>query len=259
LACRTGASRAFQKPSAGFVEIRVQDEEERAVTDGNTDFKNSRVFIAGASVAATIGLAILIYEKVLLPTHTLSLQNQIASLSTDNKSFKDKIEPLEVSNKSLKEQVELLLAKVRSLEATNLFVSGNPYPVGLSAVRTGQPISDVDKIFPAETIDKEKVDSYWSVKLSHAVISDATYYFSGDKKIIYQVFFWMRSEVKTTAVQDAAFLAAKLTEALGPPSATPKPGYYVWNVSEKTRVYVRAGRHFLVTDVPTAPRDWPRT
>jgi hypothetical protein len=168
------------------------------------DFKSSPVFVAGSTAAATIALAVLIYKEVLLPTHTLALQNQITALTTESAAYKARIEPLEKTNDSLNEQAGLLRAKVRELEAANLFSAGNPYPIGFGAVRIGQPISDVEKTFPAEQINKERI-AYWSVTTDHALISSATYYFSGDKKVIHQVLFILRSG-KTNSLEDAEFL-----------------------------------------------------
>lgn len=120
-------------------------------------------------------------QGMLLPTHTLSLQNQITALTAENKNLKEKLDPLEVKTKSQNEQVDLLKTKVRELEKTNVFIPGNSYPIGLSAIRVGQPASDIDKLFPNSNIKKEERD-YWSVELDHSVFGRVTYYFSGEKR-----------------------------------------------------------------------------
>lgn len=222
------------------------------------DLKSSPVFIAGSSVAATIGICVLIYKEVLLPTHTLSLQNQINAQNVENGALKAKIEPLERANASLKEQIGLLQARSRELEASNLFSAGTPYPVGLAAIRIGQPNTEIEKAYPVGRIDKTKDEGFWSVGVENSVIESITYYFASDKKI-YQMLFHLRTQGKTSVEEDAKFLISKLTDSLGTPIANPKPGYAAWNCPDKVKAYIFNSRYYLIIEAATIPRGWPRS
>lgn len=226
------------------------------------DFKSSTIFAVGSAVAATIGLLVLIYKEVLLPTHTLNLQNQINAQTAETSALKAKIEPLEKANISQKEQIGVLQTKLRELQSGSVFVPGNPFPIGYSAIRFGQPISDVEKVYPADSIDKGEERGFWTVKLDHPVLSSAVYYFTTDKQqrsFIYQISFHFRRDPNSSIEQDTDALIARMTQVLGPPASNPRQRLFLWNAPDKTHIYVINYPSITIAPEPIQPGGWPRS
>lgn len=203
----------------------------------SSSWKDHPLVVASIAVAATIGLAVLLFKEVILPTHSVSLSNQITSLTNELQILRKKSEAdvqsigdlsakLEAANRRA-ENLEQSLTKAR---ISNLFSSGNPYPIGLGRIQVGQSIEQVTLAYPTASIKKS--DGYWSVENQHPFFESIVYYYDEEEKskIVTHISFrrLFRSKVGDS------FLQEKLTEALGPPKSWSRTNFYSWQMSKLT-------------------------
>jgi hypothetical protein len=210
-----------------------------------SDWKSHPVVVATIAAVSAIGVSILIFKEIVIPTQTASLQNEIASLrkqldlpdgeAAGIRTLRKQVETLENSLKQAK-------ADVAIAQLSNLFAIGNPYPIGLGQIKIGDSIEAIEKTYPATSIDRKS--AWWSVKGQHAVFDDVTYNFdrnAKDKRVSYILFF-MNFDAPVE------LLKTKLVEALGQPSAIgPKEGCYFWKLDQGLVVRMDRPHSFVLS------------
>ena len=222
-----------------------------AMTDssGRTGWKDHPLAVAVAAAAATLGLVVLVFEKIVFPTQTAALQNELAELrkeltaSTQRVDTKtneaDKAQRL---TENLKTQLQAAQTQLVTAQLTNLFEPNNPYPAGLGSVKLGDPRDNISKAFPNATV--QRASGFWSVSGIHPIF-DATYYYTrlDDTFVIYQISFWSKLEKLTSEI-----LSQKLKDVLGLPTVGPKQGCYLWTM-QKTNLVQKPTKFFVQLEV----------
>ena len=155
---------------------------------GNQNWKDHPVSIAALAVAGTIAVGVLLYKEVILPTHTLSLQNELSSAenrlarsSQENIRLNEELSSLKQAIGKLKEENSFLEIKISKIEATNLLSTENPYPPGLDQVRIGDPFKKIKlvydkKEFPKVSVDIKPDKRFVVVNNAHSFFKGITYY-----------------------------------------------------------------------------------
>lgn len=178
------------------------------------------------------------------------------TLSKTTSEYAEKIALAEQQIRTLEQELGLKKVQVRDAQLANMFQFGMPYPVGLAAVKIGDPREEIVRVFSNERIKKmeDDPDGYWSVELDHGVFSSATYYFvrRRDKFTVGQILFHVRRDVE---LNDGT-LEKKLTELLGSPTKQTKRGHKYWDVQGKLRVYWMRDRTYNVNGQDYVPGSW---
>ncbi|MEJ1409098.1 MAG: hypothetical protein RPU60_02615 [Candidatus Sedimenticola sp. (ex Thyasira tokunagai)] len=200
------------------------------------NFKNHPISIASLAVVGTIAIGILLYKEVILPTHTLSLKNEISALKSEVNKLNAKVSSLvkvEVKNKAL-------LNRLALQEKGNLFSVGNPYPIGLEQVRIGDSLSKVSDVYtlasyPNAIVKIQKESSYVTVSNAHAFFEYITYYI--DEKNTKLPITHISFNASPINELPKGFLQEKIIAAFGYPDSNPKGEYYSWDSNFKTTIY----------------------
>jgi len=229
------------------------------------------VYVAAVAVAGTIGLSVLIYKEVLLPSHLAASQFQIESLerqlsectsgsaATDNalseckRAGEQEKEAFESVIKESRSELELAQAQLKELIMGSLFLNSSPYPVTLEDVRAGDPLDVLREKRPsAHPIEKE--DGYWSLEVDHPYFQYVTYYFD-DKpgSPIYQIYY--RAKHLTPVSEN--FLQTQLVRTLGTPISFPKE-HYIWLLPHGLLVYKSEPDAYIVAREGVVPGGWDR-
>lgn len=216
--------------------------------------------VAAIAVAATIGLAVIIFKEIVLPTQTASLTNEITNLKS-SLAFKSKeISTLKNSKldsqkqiANLQSQVNELNQKVYEAQNANLFSFGNPYPLGVGRAKIKDPISTLTTIYPEQQITQN--DGYWSVRNQHKIFTDITYYFdeSSPQKTITHIAFSM-----DYSKNNEDFLQTKLIETLGQPKTWKRKGFFSWETKSSAIVYKSDNDRFILMQEGFAPGYWSK-
>jgi hypothetical protein len=201
----------------------------------SSTWKDHPVFIASAAAVATLGVTVLVYKEMVIPTQTALLQNEIVRLRQQMGLPDDEaggIRALRKKTETLEKELKEANVKIAELQQSNLFAPGNPYPIGLAKVKIGDSVENVPKIFEEKSISRDH-ETYWSVLRPHASFSSVSYVFdpkSSDKRITHIYFFFKKD-------MPPELLHFKLTEALGPPTTNPRKDTYIWRTDQKLTVY----------------------
>ncbi|TYK64140.1 hypothetical protein [Colwellia echini] len=232
------------------------------------NWKDHPLSSAAVAVAGTIAIGVLLYKEVILPTHTLSLQNEISSLKSDISKSKEKIREqsllLKSANTSLnkfKDENIALKGQLISSQISNLFVPNNPYPLGLAQVRIGDPASKIHdffkpSIFPDSLIEVEPANRYITVKYAHSAFKHVTYFLDEDKP-----------ELPITHINFSGFdhsstsrdiLQEKLIANHGNPDSTPRKGFYSWDGEFKTTIFKSDSKSYVLMEHGFILGYWPK-
>ena len=160
--------------------------------------------------------------------------------------------------------VELSLAQLAAG-----FPLGSPYPVGLTEIKIGDPITRITERFGPETINKTE-ETYWTVKVDHPWVRTITYYFCETDRLprVSHLLIFLKNG---SPLRDSDVLVAKLTDLLGQPVVDARKRDHTWTVNSDLAVTLsRFGPtiHSYVimnpsqadrcTDKPTQPRQQKR-
>ena len=208
-----------------------------------------------------VGAAVLAFTlTVLLPMQNGYLQNQTniaketaekvvvanAALTRRAQEAEEKLKQAEaqfVAKKAKEAQ-----AKIRSLELGGLFALGNPYPVGLQ-IKIGDPSELVPKVYTGDQMYITSAN-FHMIRPNHTAIESITYYADYETKKVSRVLFYV--------IQREGWLQNKLVECLGPPTSSPKEGYFYWKTQHKLGVYKTDDTSFIIMAEAFQPRDWPK-
>jgi hypothetical protein len=182
-------------------------------------------------------LGVFVGYKGLAPVVEGNLRFDLREAGREVSASRAEIEARETKLTAARKQIEVLerrLAKadsdIRDAQSAGLFIAGSPYPVGLSEVRIGDPISKLDALYPGK-IEKKEGRSWWSLNRAHSIVYSATYYQTGDK--VTQILFHLDSSIKGV---DKEFLHRKLREALGEPVISSSKNQRLWENRAGTSV-----------------------
>jgi hypothetical protein len=215
-------------------------------------------------VAVGFGVGIWFAMTWLAPAQLGNLKYEVEDARRTLPQMTKKFEVANTRIVALKKDLRTARLLYREAQHANLFHSGSPYPVGFSKVRVGDAISNVEKQYPAETIDKSR-DRYWTVKVPGSLIDALTYYFDETDKQrtithISVSLDMISDEVRATEGKD--FIVAKLTEILGPPTIE-RNEFYSWAAPSSEGVFCDcAGSYvtsYLIMKTGYRPAYWPET
>ena len=228
------------------------------ITDmSQENWKNHPIYIATLAVASTIAVGVLLYKEVILPTHTLSLRNEISSLRNDLSE--------ESSNKKviakLKNENDILKHKVARAEVGNLLLPNNPYPPGLDLVRIGDSAAKVEEVYASDkygdvSIEIQPDNGYITVKHAHTEFRYVTYYLDEENpKLPVSHIGFSGFDSPLSSVD---LLQEKLVGSLGNPDSSPRPGFYSWDSEFNTTVYKSRSNGYLLMERGYLPGYWPK-
>jgi hypothetical protein len=192
------------------------------------------------------GAAIAFWQTYVVPQQVQSLRNELEM----NAELVSKAQATKEQAQNLGRELKEAQVKLASLEVTNLFSVGNPYPVGMGLVRIGQSIEDVGTAYPTAKLEKQ--DRYWRLPGYHAAFHAPSFHFDEkDKKITHALF------VRSVKLESGV-LRRKLVEALGPPTLNPKPDRVAWKLPDlKSTVYSNDEDTFVIMRDGYTPVWWP--
>jgi hypothetical protein len=222
------------------------------------NWKDHPLVAATLGVTGTIALAVVLVKEVILPTHTASLTNQIATLTAEKTALLRGSAETDQIIRSQKQTLEGSEQKIAALEqqlhearVNNLFESGNPYPIGLGGVRIGQKISEVSRVYAGKKIEED--DGYFALDVNHPVFSHLTYYFNPRDKIITHILFHGQYYSKL----GDTFLQQKFVHAFGSPRTWAKPEYYSWTFANAITIYKSNPKNYVLMGGNFTPNRWP--
>lgn len=224
-------------------------------------WKDHPLAVAAISAAATIGLSVMVFTQIVMPTITASQADDIKRLKdgravmvSSQKDTLDKYEKLRVEFDKAKSDLEELTIELRDARAGSLFGGSSPYPIGLGRIRVGDPASRVAEIYGHE-VKGEIDDGYYEVKLSKSYFKEVVYYFDGKSNITHIMFAMdLLSLIKD---KNTKFLFRKLTDAFGSPREWSGKGFYSWDV-DGVQIYMSDEYSYVVMHNGFAPGYWPK-
>lgn len=213
-------------------------------------WRDHPLVIAVIVAVATFTVTTLVFREVVIPTQLASLQNQIAPLQRDLDAQKADVARLNTQLQQLQDQLRTAKVQRDEAQAANLFAVGSVYPVGLGKVKLGDTLDLLPKVYPEEAIERTAA-FLLSVRRQHPVFTDIGYYsergLSGRK--INQVYF------RSTLDKEA--LHGRFVEMYGVPSENPKPGFYLWKLSDKIWLFITNSNGFSIVPEGSVPGTWP--
>ncbi|NWG26845.1 MAG: hypothetical protein HXY30_20910 [Pseudorhodoplanes sp.] len=102
-------------------------------------------FRVAAATALAVGAAMIgIFTQVVIPTHTVSLNNnEISELRKELRipeGQKTGLRAMSERIAELEEELKITRAKLAAAQLPNVFQTGNPYPLGLKAIEIGNSV-----------------------------------------------------------------------------------------------------------------------
>lgn len=233
-------------------------------TQGNpsqpkSDWKDSPLYVATVVAVGTASVVTAVFTQVVIPTKEQDLSNQLKQLQLANTDLTNKASALvasakvaEVERKKVQSDLDATKNKLKETALNNLFSVGNPYPSGLRAVRVGESVTNVSRLFGQALIKKEE-DGAITIKDPSGVFHEVSYYFSSDdprRKITHIAFALDENNYAPD------FLQAKLQEALGAPSIGKKPNHSAWLTSNDWGAFKSEPFTYVVMIKGANPQWW---
>lgn len=215
-------------------------------------WKDHPIVVAAIAVVATIGVCVLLFKDIILPTYSASVNNQLLTIP----ELQKKIQDLESVLSSTTQQLKDSQHQIKLIHASNLFAVGSPYPTGLSKVRLGDNISALDLHYGSDALTKTE-EGFITVKFKHGVFERVVYTFDASSKAkdksITQISFVLSSNENYTD----EFLQDKLIEALGKPKTYTKKGIYSWETNIGVTVFKPYSHMYITLPKGYVPGFWP--
>jgi hypothetical protein len=177
------------------------------------DWRNHPIYFVGLGFLFGLGFDYTWLAPARLGDYRLEIadaRNVVAKAEAESKNQSSRAEAAERKVAELERSVLAAERNARDALTANMFVAGNPYPIGLGSIRVGSPIEQIEREVPQERLEKKKV--YWSIKLAGSVFDRVTLYWDDRAKnpVITHLVLWAGED----ASKDKDFLRQKLTHAL---------------------------------------------
>jgi len=230
-------------------------------SSNSIDWKNHPVVIAALASAGTLALTLTIGKEVILPTYLQSYSNEIADLKktaavheAELKTLRGEKTQLIVEKSSLDQRLSTSQKKLFESEKANLFLGSTGYPVGLAAVRVGDPASKVEAIFPQQAVDKADSE-YYIVTGQNSVFNRIVYYFEGNgrEKTVSHISF--NADYNSSFHRE--FLQHKLLDSFGTPKLWRRKEFFSWSTSSRTVVFKSSDSNYILMPAGSSPGYWP--
>ncbi|OAE53001.1 hypothetical protein A7J67_18550 [Achromobacter xylosoxidans] len=247
------------KPKKNFVRRRrssgkkvIQIVVPNETDNRSKDWKNHPVLIAVISAAATATF----FQTVVIPISDASNRAELV----ESRKAKETHEQVA---KALAEQEKRNAQLGKDLaisQQANLFVAGNPYPVGYRVTPIGVPLAKVKEHFKDRDLADER--SILSVRQEKGVIRRASYHYesTGGESIVTHVSYAMAFGEDLWGTEDAEKLRAILIETFGPPTEVQADVGARWRISSAGQSYwLYLASDFpmvTVTDIKATIRMW---
>ena len=191
------------------------------------------LFCSGAAAMAAFAIT------VVMPGTTAYLRAQIEDMKPAH-------EKLTEANRQV-EQLKSDLKKARNdrdeAGLKNPFTTGSGYPIGLTSIVIGSPISKIAEAFPKEvvktSIEEGETFGYKSLDTKHSVYGHVAYYYSTTGKLantVSSILFLVHG-----SGIEHEFLRSKLTQLNGPPKVESK-GRYFWELTARESIAIEDGK-----------------
>jgi hypothetical protein len=191
--------------------------------------------VAAASAVASAVFTILVFEKVVIPTQTAQLNNDISVLKKQQGIPDNTTSALMAARTKIGElesKIKSLTGQLSAIKIGNIFQPGVPYPVGLGKVKIGDPIELLVKMYPGLSVD-DRFEGYVSLKEAHPQFSRVTFYF--DEKAPLKKVNQMLLHMSERSLEEV--IHSKLIEAFGQAAETQRrnrPSLFYWKVADIT-------------------------
>ena len=220
------------------------------------NWKDHPVVIAAGSVAATLLFA----WNFIVPLKTAELEaelsagkKQIEALKIEatqsSTKMQGRIDELSAQKRAVEGRLKETVSRLSLYESKDTFVSGEPYPFGISAVKLGEDYDTIDKAFP--NAEKSKTSSrIQSVSIDHAIFSGITYYkerAGRGRASVIQIVYKLKNEDLRPA------LDLRMNAAFGSPKEVLN-GNKAWNVKGTSVVLLKDA--VSISALGTRPGSW---
>lgn len=230
-----------------------------------SSWKEHPVVIATTVAVATTVFVVKVMDEVVIPTRTASLTNQIDSLNTEVRNLKDqlanKTAELDSANSSIRaknSEVRDAQSKLYSAQVGHLFVTGNPYPIGLGLVKIGDSVDRVAEVFSEKSLDKSQAEEgLISVEDQHKVFKRVTYFFNVDaeRKVVTHISFHTGNYLHSL---NERLVQNKLIEAFGVPRTWSKKDHYSWVVQGQLSILKNDNEGYVLIPNGLYTMSWPK-
>lgn len=221
--------------------------------------EKSTLWIIGGLLVGTITVTAtavsVFYNEYVTPLKIIESAQKIEHLTSqlDYKTQKE----LEITQElnSTKASLDLLKKKIEKIENLNLFSDANPYPLTLDEVRIGSPTSLIKKAFAPELVtnpNEAEGDFKFKVQTPNSMFSKIYYIYDESTKKVTSIVF----ELDQQRGFSQGFLRSLLTKSLGPPTLSRKKGYFRWDSSKHSSVYMLDDNMFFISGAGYQPALW---
>lgn len=223
-----------------------------APDSSSKDWKNHPILIAVISAAATATF----FQTVVIPISDASNRAELIEF----RKLKATHEQVEKTLEEEKKRNAQLAKELVISQQANLFVAGNPYPVGYRTTPIGMPLAKVKEHFKDKALTDER--SILSVKLDKGVFRRVTYHYEsqGKESVVTHISYMVSFSDSLWEPNDADKLHTILTETFGPPTEVQEGVGARWRISSAGKsywLYARDGfPSLIVTDIKTQIRMW---
>ncbi|GAB3757279.1 hypothetical protein GCM10028796_01160 [Ramlibacter monticola] len=223
-------------------------------------WKESPLVVATAAVSGKLTATIAVFLQVVLPTREAELKNEITELTKAQTRVQAKLDEKDSELKSVQANLVATKARADSLQAelrvaltSQLFNANDPYPNGLRAVRVGERIDAVPKMYPKATIDRS-TNGVLVLKDYHPTFSTVSFFFDesdANRQITHIAF-----EIKKGPDYASEFLQRKLRDALGEPRSGVKPDQFGWVRAGGAGTFKADAYSYLIAKDGVTPQWW---
>lgn len=216
------------------------------VSDNNSkDWKNHPILIAAISAAATATF----FQTVVIPISDASNRAELVELRKAKATFE----------REGKRAAQLAKELVVS-QHVNLFVAGNPYPVGFRSTPIGTPLNKVKQHFKdSDLTDRREI---LSVTPGKGAIKDIAFHYKteGQEAVVTHIGYIIAFNDGMWGREDAEKLLAILTETFGPLTEVQEDVGARWHITSAGKSYWLYARDdfpsAIVTDINTRIKMW---
>lgn len=224
--------------------VKQRSQQARPTPKTDFDWRSHPVIVASGSAAATFLITLAVFTQLVSPTQTAKLEIELLKLKDAEEKINNANKTLEAQNNQLASETKMLRAETAALQqelveskAANLFITGNPYPIGLGLVRIGMPRSEIEKVYSGQKIESSSDHpEIVSVSLTNSPFERVAFYLTDKTKsaTISHISF---NTPLLDSKYSSDFLHRKLVENFGAPSKESTPKISMWKVGTSYSIF----------------------
>ncbi len=223
-----------------------------AADNGSKDWKNHPVLIAVISAAATATF----FQTVVIPISDAGNRAELIEL----RKAKATHEGVEKAFVEEKRRAAQLAKDLAVSQQANLFLSGNPYPMGYRGTPIGMPLSKLKEQFKNETVTDQ--GSVLTIELKSGIFRRVSYHYesNGKEQVVSHIAYQVSFNDRIWDKENADTLVAIMKEVFGPPTEVKERIGSRWHIASAGKTYWLYAWHDLativVTDTKTRLKFW---